>query len=98
MLDKYRVNYEELLEGREPLVFLRELNQVRNDLIHRGNTSVEKISYYQFKLNSLVVRIILSIIDYDGWYWEDEKLEFSNPPEYYMYAPKKNGEHPNFAR
>jgi hypothetical protein len=88
MLTIYKVNYEDLFEEVDPLKFLQELNSVRNGLIHRGYTPIEKIKNYSFKLNSLVVRIILSIIDYDGDYWEQEKLEFPNPPQYDIYDRK----------
>jgi len=88
MLNKYKVNYEDLFEEVDSLKFLQELNSVRNDLIHRGYTPIEKIRNYSVKLNSLVVRIILSIIEYDGDYFEHKKVEFPNPPQYDIYDRK----------
>lgn len=67
---------------------LLQLNNVRNDLIHRGYSHIEKLRNYSVKLDSLVVRIILSIIEYDGYYWEQKKVEFSNRPQYNIYDRK----------
>jgi|ERR687885_1337348 hypothetical protein len=88
MLNRYKVTYEDLFEGVDSLTFLQQLNNVRNDLIHRGYSPLEKLRNYSVKLSSLVVRIILSIIEYDGYYWEQKKVEFSNPPQYNIYDRK----------
>lgn len=89
LLEMHEVPYVDLFPNKKSNSMPKfEFVDFRNDIVHYGharNNGLTKLDEQYNKLVSLVIRVFLSILNYKGYYYELQEIEFKSQPSHNIY-------------